>query len=161
MDRPDPERSRPGLEVSFMKKMTALSGSLPCSLQRALLCPLLCFLLCALALTGCGSGREYDVKIVIPAGSTSAFAFSDEEVSPLSDHITVLQAERLGDTAIQLEAVDGETFISPPSYFTPGLPTRIAAERGTWYRIGVDVQNPSGEDRVVTVRVRDVEIRTP
>lgn len=36
-------------------------------------------LVCVLGLVGCGKNETYKIKITIPAGSTEAFVYSDED----------------------------------------------------------------------------------
>ena len=38
-------------------------------------------LVCVLALVGCEKNDTYKIRITIPAGSTEAFVYSDEEIS--------------------------------------------------------------------------------
>lgn len=117
--------------------------------------------------------REYEVRITVPAGAEEAFAYSDEEICPRSGTITVYAGENLGDTEILLLPVD-DSGIQPfpeqgqaansigPVYITHGMPVRLEAERGAWYRIGVNVQYmaaDSGTDRDVYVTVKNVDIR--
>ena len=42
---------------------------------------------------------------------------------------------------------------------TPGMPVTMDVEKGAWYKIGVAVQNPSEEDIVVGVAVKDIIVR--
>lgn len=118
-------------------------------------------LILMLSLAGCGAGKSYNVKIVIPAGSQEEFVYSDEEISPEKNQITVSSGEGLGDAAVTLkpagaedEAADDEGY-----YLTPGMPVEIDAQKGEWYKIGVNVQNPTDEDIAVYVNVKDVEVR--
>ena len=66
-------------------------------------------LACVLALTGCGKNDTYKIKIVIPAGSTEEivyqedFVYSDEEISPIGNKITIYSGDGLGDTEVVLK----------------------------------------------------------
>ncbi len=42
---------------------------------------------------------------------------------------------------------------------TSGMPVEFEVEKGAWYKIGVNIQNPTDEDIVVYVHVEDVEVR--
>lgn len=109
--------------------------------------------------------REYQVRITVPAGSAEPFAYSDAEICPKNGTITVYAGEGLGDTEILLLPAgsqdDGEAQPKPssPVYITQGMPVRLDVERGTWYRVGVNVQNPAAGDRDVFVTVKNVDIR--
>lgn len=115
--------------------------------------------------------KEYRVRITIPAGCTEPFSYSDEEICPKSGTLTIYAGEGLGDTEILLLPVespsDAEISSLPgdaanpfePVYITPGMPVRFEVERGAWYRVGVNVQNPEDEDKNVYVSVKNVEVR--
>ncbi|MCM1044901.1 MAG: M56 family metallopeptidase [Candidatus Gastranaerophilales bacterium] len=104
--------------------------------------------------------REYQVRVTIPAGCTDSFSYSDEEICPKGGTITLYAGEGLGDTEIVLLLTEGEgTEVYTPTYITPGWPVKLEVERGSWYRIGVNVQNSTGEDKDVYVSVRNVELR--
>lgn len=119
-------------------------------------------LLClVLGLTGCGGGKEFDLSITIPAGSTEAFVYTDEEISPKKNSFTVSAGEGLGDTEVRLQPVEGtgEKAYDEEVYLTLGMPVKMEAEKGGWFRIGVSVQNPTEEDREVFLHVEGVEVR--
>ena len=107
--------------------------------------------------------REYQIRITIPAGSTEPFCYSDAEISPKGDTLTLYAGEGLGDTEMTLLPV-GFKDESPygTTYMTPGMPVRInvkEVKKGTWFKIGVNVQNSTDEDRDVYVSVKNVEVR--
>lgn len=119
-------------------------------------------LLClVLGLTGCGGRNEFDIGITIPAGSTEAIVYADEEISLKKRSFTVSAGEGLGDTAVYLQSVEvqEENAYDEGVYLTPGVPVKIEAEKGGWFRIGVSVQNPTEEDMEVFLHVEDVELR--
>ena len=115
--------------------------------------------------------KEYQIRITIPAGCMEPFSYSDEEICPKSGTLTIYAGEGLGDTEILLLPVespsDTEISLLPgdaanpfePVYITPGMPVRFELERGAWYRIGVNVQNPEDEDMNVYVSVKNVDVR--
>ena len=39
-------------------------------------------MLCILSLVGCGKKEKFEIEILVPAGSTEAFVYSDEEICP-------------------------------------------------------------------------------
>lgn len=102
----------------------------------------------------------YQVRIVIPAGSEGGIYYSDEEISPNKGSLTLWAGEGLGDTEVVLLPVDSEKEqLDTPAYMTPGMPVEIKAEKGAWFRIGVNADNSTDEDRTVYVKAEGVEIR--
>lgn len=103
----------------------------------------------------------YLIKITLPAGSEARIHYSEEEISPDRYTVTIVSGEGLGDTEVCLKQVgaDGENAWEKSEYLTPGMPVKMNAQKGEWYKIGVAVSNPSDEDRVVSVRVKGVQVR--
>ncbi|MCM1189591.1 MAG: M56 family metallopeptidase [bacterium] len=102
----------------------------------------------------------FEIRIVIPAGCEMQICYSDTEVSPLRNRITLSSGEGLGDTEAVLvlaESLDGTPYAS--SYMTPGMPVKLKAEKGAWFRVGITASNPSDEDISVYVRVKGVTVR--
>lgn len=118
-------------------------------------------LVCVLGLVGCASNQTHTIKITIPAGSTEAFVYSDEEISPTGNKITISSGKGLGDTEIQLKTIEvkEENAYDEPTYLTPGMPVKMNVEKGAWFKIGVSVQNESDIDKVVYVEVKGVDVR--
>ena len=117
-----------------------------------------------LILTGCGLGGTHAVKIMVPAGSQAEFVYSEEEISPKGSSVTLSSGEGLGDTEVVLRLAEsgtgtGQQDVYLPAYLTPGMPVRMEAEKGAWSKIGVSVQNPTGEDIVVYVDVKGADVR--
>lgn len=105
--------------------------------------------------------REYQIRITIPAGSEWAYCYSDEEISPKGNTLTIANGEGLGDTEVILLPVEvkEENAYDEGAYMTPGVPVKFEVEKGAWFKIGVRVQNTSAEDRNVYVTVRNVDVR--
>lgn len=105
--------------------------------------------------------REYQVRIIIPAGSTEAFCYSDEEISPKGNTLMIANGDGLGDTEVILVPVEvrEENAYDGPAYITPGMPIEMDVEKGAWFKIGVNIQNPTTEDINVYVIVNNVEVR--
>lgn len=117
-------------------------------------------LLLVLAMSGCGKSNTYTIKITIPAGSTEAFVYSDEEISPIGNKITISSGEGLGDTEVVLKTVEvKEKNAYQPTYLTPGMPVEMKIEKGAWFKVGVSVQNETDADIIVYVEVEGVEVR--
>lgn len=109
----------------------------------------------------CNRGRKYNISITIPAGGTEAFIYSDEEISPKGNTITLYAGEGMGDGEIVLKPIEvKEENAYESTYITPGMPVKMSVEKGAWFKIGVNsLQNSSGEDMVVYITVSDVDIR--
>lgn len=120
-----------------------------------------CLLCLILGLTGCGGRDEFDIGITIPAGSESTVVYGDEQISPMKRSFTVSAGEGLGDTAVYLQPVEvqEENAYDEGTYLTPGMPVKIEAEKGGWFRIGVSAQNPTEEDMEVFLHVEGVGLR--
>ena len=103
----------------------------------------------------------FDIKIVIPAGSERSTYYSEEEISPTGNKITLLSGEGLGDTEVNLKPteVTEENAYDEYTYMTPGMPVKIEAEKGGWFRIGVSMSNPTDKDIIVYVRAKGVDVR--
>lgn len=103
----------------------------------------------------------FDIKIVIPAGGEGPVYYSEEEISPNRNRITLSSGEGLGDTSVILKPTEykEENAYDEPAYLTPGLPVKMDAEKGAWFRIGVSMSNPTDEDIVVYIRAKGVEVR--
>ena len=122
---------------------------------------LLLTLVCVLGLAGCGSSQAYRIKITIPAGSTEAVVYSDEEISPKGNKITISSGEGSENTEIVLKPIEAkeENAYDQPVYLAPGSPIEMDAEKGAWFQIGVSMQNESNMDKVVYVEVKGVDVR--
>lgn len=103
----------------------------------------------------------FDIKIVVPAGGEGSVYYSSEEISPNRSRITLSSGEGLGDTEVYLlpTEVRQENVYEPPAYMTPGMPVKMDAEKGGWFKIGVAMSNPTNEDIVVYVRAKGVTVR--
>ena len=107
---------------------------------------------CVFSLVGCGKNDTYKIRITVPAGSTEAFVYSDEEMSPTGDIITISSGEGLGDTEVVLKPIEvKEENAYEPTYLTPGMPVEMDVEIGAWFKIGVSIQNDTDTDKIVYV----------
>ena len=119
-----------------------------------------------LSLTGCGRNDTYKIRITIPAGTTEEivyqedFIYSDEEISPIGNKITISSGEGLGDTEVVLKPIEvKEENAYEPTYLTPSMPVEMNVEKGAWFKVGVSMRNPTDEDITVYVEVEGVEVR--
>ena len=117
-------------------------------------------LVCVLALAGCGKNDTYKIKITVPAGSTAAFVYSDEEISATGNKITISSGEGLADTEVILHPVNEMItpgYVATP--LTPGKPVEFDADQGEWFKIGISMGNDTDTDKIVYVEVEGVEVR--
>ncbi len=117
-------------------------------------------LICVLTLAGCKQNDTYKISITVPAGSTEAFVYSDEEISAIGKKITISSGEGLGDTAVVLSPVNKNVKTEyVATYLTPGMPVAFDAVKGEWFKIGISMQNDTDTDKTVYVEVEGVEVR--
>ena len=109
-------------------------------------------------LIGCSTQSEYSIRIVIPAGSQAEMVYSEEEISPLDNQLTMKSIDVSDGTGVVLKAVETE-IEDISTFFTKGEPMIVYAEKGAWDRIGIAVQNPTDEDIIVVINVENVEVR--
>ena len=113
-----------------------------------------------LILIACGESNKYEIEILVPAGSTEAFVYSDEEVSATGKKITISCGEGLGDTEVLLSPVNENVETGyVATYLTPGMPVEFDAVKGEWFKIGISMQNDTDTDKIVYVEVNGVEMR--
>ena len=103
---------------------------------------------------------SYTLRIVVPAGSQEKFVYTDEEVSTIRNSIKIGSGDGLGDTEVVLSPVNKTTETRyTATYLTHGMPVEFDAEKDTWFKIGVNMQNSTNEDIIVYVEVENVEVR--
>ena len=86
--------------------------------------------------------------------------YSDEEVSTTGNSIVIWSGEGLDDTEVLLFPVDETTETGyTATYLTHGMPVEFDAVKDEWFKVGINMQNPTDEDIVVYVEVENVEIR--
>lgn len=103
---------------------------------------------------------SYTLRIVVPAGSQEKFVYTDEEVSTIRNSIKIWSGDGLGDTEVILSPVNKTTETRyTATYLTHGMPVELDAEKDTWFKIGVNMQNSTNEDIIVYVEVENVEVR--
>ncbi len=105
--------------------------------------------------------KEYQIRITIPAKSTGTFSYSDEEISPKGNTLTFYAGKGLGDTEIRLLPIEvkEENTYDKSTYITQGMSVEMDAEKGGWFKIGVNIQNPTDKSKDVYISVENVEVR--
>ena len=141
--------------IMFMNKKVLIIGIV----VSAILCGLGVWLLL-------DNEKSYDIRITIPAGTMGEvvyqedFIYSDEEISPTGNKIKISSGKGLGDTEVVLKPIEvKEENAYEPEYLTPGMPVEMEVEKGAWFKIGVNMQNPTDEDIDIYVTVTGVELR--
>lgn len=121
-------------------------------------------LMCILILSGCGSRSEKrTIEILIPAGSTESFVYSDIEVRPTGRKINISAGAGISDTEVILKPVDDS--LEPgyvAEYLTRGMPVEFdtAGVTDEWFKIGVSIQNDSDKGPIaVSVIIENVDVR--
>ena len=114
-----------------------------------------------LGLTVCGKNDQYKIRITVPAGSTEVYVYSDEEISPTGNKITISSGEGLGDTEVVLKPIEvkEENAYDEPAYLTPGMPVKMDVEKGAWFKVGISMQNKTDTEITVYVEIEGVEVR--
>ena len=85
------------------------------------------------------SPKTWQIKVTIPAEGTESFYYSDEEISPKGNTLTLYAGEGMGDGMIVLLPVEAsqENAYGEPTYITPGMPVKLDVEKGAWYKIEI------------------------
>ena len=108
---------------------------------------------------------EATIRIVVPAGSDAPFVYSEEEISPLRDYILISAKSLTPNQRMVLKPVEVKQereykpFFGGHGWDLPFTSLKIGAEKGGWFKLGVEVQNPTDQDIIVKVKVKHVEVR--
>lgn len=104
---------------------------------------------------------NFSLRIVIPAGSQQQFVYTNEEISPIGKHITITSGDGLGDTEVVLKPVQAKAeAVYEPEYLTLGMPVKMRAEKGAWFKIGVNMKNDTDREKIVYINVKNIDVRT-
>ena len=124
---------------------------------------LILMILFMLPLTACGKDDKHVIEIMVPAGSTEAFVYSEEEIMATGNQIIIYSGAGLSDTEVILKPVDENVETGyVAEYLTHGMPVKLDAVKGEWFKVGVAVQNDSERGpSAVSVEVEGVEVRIP
>ena len=121
---------------------------------------LLLALVCVLGLAGCTMQSEYAIRIVVPAGNQGEFIYSDEEMSPRRGQLEIKSIDMPEDAEFVLKTTNRTQKIAYEcTNFPKGQPMLIEVEKGTWYKIGIAMENPTDEDIVVVFHVENAKVR--
>ena len=116
-------------------------------------------LVCIIGLVACQKQEDFKIGITVPAGSMTDFVFSDENIIPKGDKITITLCDGQKDTAILLAPVNENlTAGYVATYIMPNVPVEFDTSEGEPLKIGVNAQNPTEEDIFIYLEVKDVDI---
>lgn len=123
-------------------------------------------LVCILSWFIWGQGETYTIHVTVPAGTMDEFVYiedfiySDEEISPQKKQLTLKSIDVPDGTEFVLKPIEvTEENAYERTYLDRGEPLLIDVEKGAWFKIGVALQNPTGEDIVVGITVENVKVR--
>ena len=117
-------------------------------------------LACALGLAGCSAQKEYVIRVVVPAGNQGEFVYSEEEISPRNSQLDIKSIDMSENAEFVLKRVDEtQENAYECTNFPKGQPMLIEVEKGTWYKIGIAMENPTDEDIVVVFHVENAKVR--
>lgn len=103
----------------------------------------------------------HTIEIIIPAGSTEAFVYSDEEISSQKDTLTISTKARIATMEVILKSIEGEKEnVYESATLKQEEHVKMDVEKGAWFKIGVAVQNPSERDIVIAIEAENVEVRS-
>ena len=127
--------------------------------MKKIIAAVLC-LMFALSFVGCGTNNTYKIKITVPAGNTEGFSYSHEEISPKGKKITVNAGEGLDHAEVVLMPTEAkEENAYEPVSMVQGTPVKMDAEKGAWFKVGVNMQNSTDSDITVYVEIEGIEVR--
>ncbi len=102
--------------------------------------------------------QDQQIDITIPPKST-AVVYSTTQVCPQQSTVYIRPGKGLCDAeAVLTPVAGGETMYT---YITPGVQMGLRVEKGMWYRVGLTMQNYTGQPVQVSVLLRGVQVRTP
>ena len=120
---------------------------------------LILIFVCVIGLVACQKQEDFKIRVTIPAGSTEEFVFSDENIIPKGDKITITLCEGPEETEILLKTVNENlTAGYVNTYIEKNVPIKFDTVKEEPLKIGVNAQNPTEEDIVIYVEVKDVDV---
>lgn len=113
-----------------------------------------------LGLTSCVSKEPYTIEFTIPPGSSDGFIYSDQEISPNRNKLIIRAGAGISERDILLKPVQvQEENAYEPVTLKQEDSVKIRAEKGAWYKIGVEAYNPNDVPIAVEVIVENASIR--
>lgn len=113
-----------------------------------------------LGLTSCVSKEPYTIEFTIPPGSSDGFIYSDQEISPNRNKLIIRAGAGISERDILLKPVQvQEENAYEPVTLKQEDSVKIRAEKGAWYKIGVEAYNQNDVPIAVEVIVENASIR--
>ena len=112
------------------------------------------------ALFGCKKQDAFEIEFSIPAGSSGAYVYADEELSPNGNRLRLRAGAGYGEAKFILTpagAAEGKEEITVT--LGQGETTTVSVEKGTWYRIGIFADNPDAATKAAGVYAENVTLR--
>lgn len=117
-------------------------------------------MICTMGLIGCSAKADHNIRIVVPAGSQGEFIYSEEEISPRKNQLTVKSIDVSEDAEFVLKSIEAtQENAFACTDFPKGEPMIIDVEKGAWYKIGIAMENSIDEDIIVVFNVENVKVR--
>ncbi|MBQ6693236.1 MAG: hypothetical protein IJN00_07875 [Clostridia bacterium] len=111
-------------------------------------------------LFGCKKQDAFEIEFSIPAGSSGAYVYADEELSPNGNRLRLRAGAGYGKAKFILtpaEAAEGKEEITVT--LGQGETITVSVEKGTWYRIGIFADNPDAAAKAAGVYAENVTLR--
>lgn len=102
------------------------------------------------------------ISITIPSCHQEDFFYSDTEFTAVSNQITILSGQDLGDSMVLLKPIwcrQENTY--EPTYITPGFPVEMEAEKGGVFLAGVLASNNSENDVIIELTISGIQLHNP
>jgi hypothetical protein len=107
-----------------------------------------------------GFKDEFLITVTVPAKTELGYVYSEEEIMPTKNIIILSAGQGLEDTSVVLKPVEpeGEEFYAA-GYLTSEMTEKVKVEKGSWYKVGIKVSNPTNEDKVVGIIIENINVR--
>lgn len=147
-------------EVGVKERIKGILNYKKPTLWVLIVSAIVCIVAAVCFMTNPKSGT-YKIGIRIPAHSEAGLYYSEHEISPQKRTVSFEVGQDVGDTKIQLTPVEvnEENAYDELTYVTPGLASKVNAEKGAWFKVGVYASNESDEEITIFVTVSNVVVR--
>lgn len=102
------------------------------------------------------------ISITIPSRHQEDFFYTDTEFTAVSNRITILSGQDLGDSMVLLKPIrfrQENTY--EPTYITPGFPVEMEVEKGGVFLAGVLASNNSENDVIIELTISGIQLHNP
>lgn len=114
------------------------------------------------AISGCGS-QTMRIGIAIPSDGEEYYAWTDEEISPSGNKITIHSCDEIGDSEIILKPIEvkEENAYDEPTFVGRGETVTIYAEKGAWFKLGMRMIDNPVPGKVKYFEIKNITVRIP